>query len=172
MARRIPKIDNSKSPDAPPKAKRGNPGFKPGVSGNPKGRPKGAKNKLTLWSERERIDCAKRFGITPMEWEYSILRDPNESYEHKHAAALALFPYCHKKMPIGIEQSGGVQGFYDAAALAALTPEQFTKLGEVLEFMEKIGQPKEVPITELSASAQAQMAAMSALDERPVEEDA
>lgn len=36
----------------PERRKKGNPGFKPGVSGNPAGKPKGTKNKLTIYREK------------------------------------------------------------------------------------------------------------------------
>ena len=82
--------------------KRGSPLWVKGVSGNPKGRPKGSKDKRDILSEQERIELAKRLGITPLEFLLSVLRDDTASLAYKLDAARIAAPYMHMKMPVSV----------------------------------------------------------------------
>jgi hypothetical protein len=75
------------------KKQRGRP-FKPGASGNPRGRPRGAINKRT----RVDLDAAKANGELPLDYMLRIMRDPNASNTRRDEMARAAAPYCHAKV--------------------------------------------------------------------------
>lgn len=70
-------------------------GFKKGRSGNPKGRPKGSRDKF----DKELRDKVANSGISALDYLTSVFRDPKNSKSLRvHAAGLVL-PYMHRRMP-------------------------------------------------------------------------
>lgn len=112
--------------------------FKPGQSGNPKGRPKGARGKVTMLTEKQRQALAERAGITPLEFLISVMRDPKASMDYKVEAAKIAAPYMHRKMPIAIEGGDPTKPIVtlDAAQLRNL---KTTELQTLRELLGKIG---------------------------------
>ena len=68
--------------------------FKPGKSGNPRGRPRGNSNMRSL-------DLATRIeeeGLTPVEYLVSVYRNKRASQSLRLAAARAAAPYVHSRL--------------------------------------------------------------------------
>ena len=115
-------------------------GYKPGQSGNPKGRPKGAKDKRTLLREKlvrereaGRLTPAQLAVLTPLDFALSILRDP-DSYNKvdRMWAAHEAFPYMHRKMPTAIEGGDKPLAFLAATKLASMSPKELRVLEATL----------------------------------------
>ena len=68
--------------------------FKPGQSGNPKGKPKGAKSHVTRKRETEILAA----GITPLDYMLEVLRDITQPTERRDEMAKAAAPYIHPKL--------------------------------------------------------------------------
>jgi hypothetical protein len=75
------------------KKQRGLP-FKPGVSGNARGRPKGARNRRT----RTLIEAAEAGGDMPLDFLLKLMRDPKESKNRRLEAAKAAAPFLHARL--------------------------------------------------------------------------
>jgi hypothetical protein len=73
---------------------RGRP-FKAGVSGNARGRPKGAHNKRTI-ADREIIAS----GMTPLAFLCSVFRDPKQPMKRRIEAAKCAAPYVHPRLSV------------------------------------------------------------------------
>src|SRR5262245_44161438 len=72
---------------------RGRP-FRPGQSGNARGRPKGSRNKRT----RATLEAAKAGGELPLEYMLRIMRDPKASNTRRDEMARTGAPYLHPKL--------------------------------------------------------------------------
>jgi hypothetical protein len=72
---------------------RGKP-FKQGVSGNPRGRRKGSRNKRT----RTLLEAAQNGGEMPLDYLLRVMRDPKASTRRRDEMAKAAAPYLHSKL--------------------------------------------------------------------------
>ena len=72
---------------------RGRP-FKPGASGNPRGRPKGSRNKRT----RALVEAAQNGGEMPLDYMLRVMRDPSTSAKRRDEMAKAAAPFLHSKL--------------------------------------------------------------------------
>jgi hypothetical protein len=72
---------------------RGRP-FKPGVSGNARGRPKGARNKRT----RILLEAAEAGGEMPLDFLLRLMRDPRAPMTRRLEAAKAAAPFAHARL--------------------------------------------------------------------------
>src|SRR5712691_233756 len=84
-------VNNSKQHWSRP---RGRP-FKPGVSGNVRGRPKGARNKRTI-ADREIVAS----GMSPLAFLCSVFRDAKQPMKRRIEAAKSAAPYVHAKLSV------------------------------------------------------------------------
>lgn len=73
-----------------------------GVSGNPKGRPKGSNHNLTKLI-RTAEEIASQFDLTPLEYLMSIVNNTKCGHTVRIDAAKAAAPYIHMKMPSRID---------------------------------------------------------------------
>ncbi len=72
---------------------RGHP-FKAGTSGNPLGRPRGARNKRSLAN----IEAAQAGGQLPLDFMLAVMRDETQPPERRLEAAKSAAPYCHARL--------------------------------------------------------------------------
>jgi hypothetical protein len=72
---------------------RGRP-FQPGVSGNARGRPKGARNRRT----RAVLEATEAGGEMPLDYMLTVMRDPKVDAKRRDAMAMAAAPYLHAKL--------------------------------------------------------------------------
>jgi hypothetical protein len=75
------------------KQRRGRP-FRPGQSGNPRGRPAGARNRRTL----DAITAAEAEGELPLEFLLRTMRDPKVDLPTRLDVAKAAMPYLHARI--------------------------------------------------------------------------
>jgi hypothetical protein len=69
--------------------------FKPGVSGNVRGRPKGSRNKRTI-ADREIVAS----GMSPLAFLCSVFRDAKQPMKRRIEAAKSAAPYVHAKLSV------------------------------------------------------------------------
>jgi hypothetical protein len=72
---------------------RGRP-FKPGISGNARGRPKGARNRRT----RALIEAAEADGETPLQYMLRVMRDQDAPARRRDEMARAAAPFVHARL--------------------------------------------------------------------------
>ena len=86
---------------------KGNPKWTKGVSGNPKGGPKGPKRRTILQDQLndklKEVLSGKR--QSPLAFLMSVYEDPKASMSSRMTAAQACLPYMHKKMPTDVAVS-------------------------------------------------------------------
>jgi hypothetical protein len=82
--------------------------FKKGQVANPKGRPRGAKNKRTVATE-VLTRLAVKGKKTPLEFMLALVANEKADLFLRMEAAKAALPYCHKKMPtdVNVENPSG-----------------------------------------------------------------
>jgi hypothetical protein len=72
---------------------RGRP-FRPGASGNPRGRPRGSLNKRT----QTLLEAAEAGGEMPLDFLLRLMRDPRAPIARRLEAAKAVAPFLHPKL--------------------------------------------------------------------------
>ena len=72
---------------------RGKP-FRRGTSGNPRGRPRGARNKRTSAN----LEAAKAGGELPLDYMLRVMRDPKVSNSRRDEMARTAAPYLHPRL--------------------------------------------------------------------------
>lgn len=95
--------------------------------------PTGHRAQFRSVTEMQRLELARRMGITPLEFLMSLMRDDAEDMETRVEAARAAAPYMHRKMPIAIETSEQRGITLDAGALRALSKQELNTLRTLLE---------------------------------------
>lgn len=82
--------------------------FKKGQVANPRGRPKGARNKRSVAAEAL-TKLAVKGKKTPLEFLLALLTNEKADLGLRMEAAKAALPYCHKKMPtdVNVENPSG-----------------------------------------------------------------
>lgn len=70
-------------------------------TGNPKGRPKGARNKKTV----EAVAKIEASGLTPLDYMLGVLRNENLPHEERMDAAKSAAPYVHARLA-SVESTG------------------------------------------------------------------
>jgi hypothetical protein len=73
---------------------RGRP-FKPGISGNARGRPKGSRNKRTI-ADQEIVAS----GMSPLAFLCSVYRDRKQPMKRRIEAAKSAAPYVHPELAV------------------------------------------------------------------------
>jgi hypothetical protein len=75
--------------------------FVPGTSGNPRGRPRGSRNKRT----RTLLEAAQTGGEMPLDYMLRVMRDPSAAAKRRDEMAKAAAPFLHPKLA-SIENPG------------------------------------------------------------------
>lgn len=103
------------------------------ASPNPKGRPKGTKNKVTQLKEKAlvRILSGHR---TPLDFLLKLMESDDAPLAARIDAAKAAAPYVHRRMPIAIENSDkGPFRVLDERQLGNLSEAQLLMLRDLLK---------------------------------------
>jgi Family of unknown function (DUF5681) len=96
--------------------------FKPGQSGNPKGRGAGKRGKIYWLTEQAKKELAEKHGTTPLDFLLSLVRDERVPLDMRLSAATAAAPYMHRKMPVAIDGGDPSQPIvFEASALQGLS---------------------------------------------------
>jgi Family of unknown function (DUF5681) len=77
--------------------------FKPGQSGNPKGRGAGKRGKIYWLTEQAKQELAEKHDTMPLDFLLSVLRDDTIPLDMRIQSATAAAPYMHRRMPIAID---------------------------------------------------------------------
>lgn len=94
--------------------------FRPGKSGNPKGRaptlkpgqptPPSLAPKISMLSIQERKDLVDRAGLTPAQFLMSVMVDEKWDMGDRIESAKSLLPYFHRKMPVQVDMNNPMAG--------------------------------------------------------------
>lgn len=106
--------------------------FVKGQVANPKGRPKGSKNKKDLVV----ADLTKQAiteGLMPLDFFLSNLRNDGMPLGFRYECAKAAAPYVHRKMPIAIEDVNAPFRVLDMAELAGLSDAELALVEKLME---------------------------------------
>lgn len=106
--------------------------FQKGQSGNPNGRPKGARNKKDIIAEQLTVQAISE-GIMPLEFFLSVLRNPEMPLGFRFEAGKAAAPYVHRKMPIAIENLDAPFKVLDIDSLHGLDDEELETLQKLMQ---------------------------------------
>src|ERR1039457_1745455 len=87
--------------------------FKPGVSGNARGRPKGSRNRRT----RAVLEVGKAGGEMPLDYMLSVMRGANADQKRRDAMAIAAAPYLHPKLSSVDAKLSGAQSHREGLAV-------------------------------------------------------
>lgn len=66
------------------------------------GRPPGQQNRSTIASREKVLQLAEELGITPLEYLWRRMLDPETGNEERHRSAVALLPYTAQKTPVDV----------------------------------------------------------------------
>jgi hypothetical protein len=75
--------------------------FRPGTSGNPRGRPKGSRNRRT----QALLEASQAGGELPLDYMLRVMRDPSAPAKRRDEMAKAAAPFLHSKLA-SIENPG------------------------------------------------------------------
>lgn len=105
--------------------------FKKGESGNPDGRPTGARNKQALVVE-DLTAKAITEGLMPLDFFLQVLRNNEMPLGFRFECGKAAAPYVHKKMPIMIENLDAPFKVLDIATLEGLSDDELETLQRIM----------------------------------------
>lgn len=105
--------------------------FQKGQSGNPDGRPKGARNKKDIIAEQLTQQAISE-GLMPLDFFLSMLRSPEAPLGLRFECGKAAAPYVHRKMPIAIETDQTNFKVLDITTLQGLSLEELQTLGKLM----------------------------------------
>lgn len=115
--------------------------WKPGETGNPKGKPKGALTKvgkMTL-AERQKL-VEENDWLTPLRFLMSVMVCEENPLDVRMDAAKAALPYIHRKMPQAVE-------LHDPEQIAkALPPVQVNFIRKVADVSKEVAQQEEAEL--------------------------
>lgn len=125
---------NTKSQDAAEKKRKANAGsFPKGKSGNPNGRAKGSKNRVTRLKEKVLNDILSQYK-TPLEFLLGSMCSEHVPFASRLDCAKAAAPYVHKRMPIQLENSDqGPFRIFDMAKLGGMSEHELKMLMALIE---------------------------------------
>lgn len=104
--------------------------FQKGQSGNPGGRKPGSKNKRTKEHDAL-LEDLKVNNMMPLDFLILELNNPKNSLAIRFKCAAEALPYCHRRMPIGVDdgRGGPLKSFsFTPADLLDLSEEDLVKL--------------------------------------------
>ena len=115
--------------------------WKKGQSGNPNGRPKGARTRPRIGKtfgavNKSMLEQARLKKLLPLDFMLEVLRNPKDyPFVARQWAAKEASPYIHKRMPIAIEGGDSPLNILnlDPAALAKLTTKQLEAIAAALD---------------------------------------
>lgn len=105
--------------------------FQKGQVANPKGRPKGSRNKRAVMLEaiqKQAIDD----GISPLDLMLDLMRNDAMPLGVRFECAKAAAPYVHRKMPQAVEISQEQFKVFDPAQLQGLSIEEMQQMARLL----------------------------------------
>lgn len=86
------------------------------------GRPRGAINKATA----EAVELVKLYGISPLQFLFSVFADQRQPMDRRQDAAKAALPYVHRKQPQEVDLNGAAV----TLVIGSIGPDQAQELAE------------------------------------------